>query len=651
MSVYTSDRPDDAESFTVIGVLPADFWFIHTYTAILTNLRTARRPYLFKLREGVSSQQLETHLNGVVRAQIENIDPEWPGMSVVPTQDIHVRTVRPVLRVLFTAAGFVLLIVCANVAMLLTVRAMGRERELSVRRALGASRLRIARELCLEGLMLALIAGGLGILVATVALSTLGPLIETQLRTRVPGGAEALQVGGQAILITLLLSGLTSIIFAVAPALAATSRSVARCLVESGTSSSDTPRQKLLRNAVIGGEIAIALVLLIGTALMLQSALYLQRLNLGFDPDKVLTANLSLRRQDYSEAHKLTRFVDHFLSEVRSTPGVIAVTMTAGWPFQDRQGGAVLLPGMPQGSAPTAVTYVVADDYFRTLSIPMLRGREFGKLDLTDSEQVVILSEELARQLWPEQDPVGRRVRLGAEGADAPERTVVGISKNVHETLTGENLPDSYLPFTQSPSRFLFVMARIGVEPAAVVATLEQTMLDLDPMGAVSGVQMMATLISRQRKRPQFLATLLGCFTAFATLLALVGLYAIVSYAVSQRRQDIAIRMALGATGQSVVNLFLRRALTVVSGGVAAGMLVSLGLTQYLASQLYGITSLDAMTYFGTTLLLLAAALVAVWLPARSASATDPILVLRDQRGRSRFLNRSWGQEPTGHGM
>ncbi len=176
VSVYTSDRPDDAESFTVIGVLPADFWFIHTYTAILTNLRTARRPYLFKLREGVSSQQLETHLNGVVRAQIENIDPEWPGMSVVPTQDIHVRTVRPVLRVLFTAAGFVLLIVCANVAMLLTVRAMGRERELSVRRALGASRLRIARELCLEGLMLALIAGGLGILVATVALSTLGAL-------------------------------------------------------------------------------------------------------------------------------------------------------------------------------------------------------------------------------------------------------------------------------------------------------------------------------------------------------------------------------------------------------------------------------------------------------------------------------------------
>lgn len=629
LSAFTSDRPDDAENFTIVGVLPARFWFINEYHQILTNLTVSRTPYLMKLREGVENDEVADYLNSLVRDQIETIDPAWPGMSVAPLQEVYVEAVRPSLVALFVAATLVLLIACGNVAMLLTVRALGRQRELSIRRALGASRLRIGRELCLEGACLALLAGIIGLALASGALHSLGPSVEVQLRTPAPGGVEALRLGGIGVLASLLLSGFTAVLFACIPALVVANRSLARALTTHSLSASDTPRQQFFRNLVVGVEIALSLILLVAASLMLQSTFHLYREDLGLNPENVVTAGFSLRQANYAESRQLTDFASGFLDRARTIPGITSAAISWGSPLHQRRSGRVEKEADSSQTAPSAGTYVVSDDYFRTLQIPLLQGREFGRQDHKESLPVVIVSESLARSLWSDREAIGRQVRLALEGENAPWRTIVGVSRDVVETLTAEPLPDVYIPYDQSPLPYMTVIARVQAEPSSVISSLGEILRQMDPMAAITDAGLLELSLSEQRRRPQFLATLLTGFTLMAILLALVGLSTTVSYAVNQRRRDVAIRMALGATRQKVVAHFLGRSFRVVTLGAVGGLLGSRLLSDVLAGQLHGISSSDLLTTVASSSALCLASLLAVWLPARRASSTNPVEILK----------------------
>jgi putative ABC transport system permease protein len=631
VSAYASDRPDETEAFTVIGVLPSDFWFITTYTEMLVNLTEPRMPYMLRLTAGTSKERVAAHLTGVVRSQVDGIDPDWPGMSVESTLDLHISAVRPVLIALAAAAGFVLLIACGNVALLLTVRAFGRQREIGIRRALGASRMRVVQQLAAEGAILAGTSCITGVAIAWCLLEAFGPLMQEQLRTSVPGGLAELAVNLPVLLLAIVSSAATGFVFTVVPALASTKGDLARSVREGGPASSDTRRRWVTRNIVIAVEVAASLILSVGAALMLRSAIHLHTLDLGFEPRDVITANLLLRQRDYPEGQDLTRFVDRYLTSVRSSPGVEYASMLAGWPFQNRTRGSVNAEGIGDEPGTHATTYVVTDGYFETMGIPITHGRPIGEEDGSESEPVVIVSQSLVTDLYRGTNPVGRRIQLEAEGENAPWRTVIGVAADVRETLTGEVLPDTYLPYAQTPSPFLFVLVRTAGNPTYALSAVQQSLTDIDPTGAVTRIVSMSDLVAGELARPRFLAILLTTFGTLAVLLALTGLYSTIAYAVSQRRRDVAIHIALGARNNAVVSMFVRQAMLVIGIGIVAGVVGSIALTRVLSSQLHGVTSLDAVAYGGTIIVMLAAAAVAAWFPARTAAATDPVTALREE--------------------
>jgi putative ABC transport system permease protein len=629
IQAYAGDRPDEAEAFTIVGVLPEDFWFVNRATEILTVLRGPRPPSLVLVREGVSIDRVVAHLTAIVKSQVAGLPENWQ-VDVRPTHEAYVDSVRPILIALGGAVGLVLLLGCANVAMLLLVRAVGRERELGVRRALGASRGRIARQLLTEGLMLATLAGAIGVTLAAVALQLLAPIVQQQLRTAIPGGVERLNVDAPVLLMAVGISTVTGVLFAVIPALTASGGEFTRALGEGGRGAGDSKRRHLIRNVLIGAEIAMSLTLLIGATLMIRSALHLQSLDLGFVPDNVVTANITLRERSYPEAEQRRIFVDRLEAAARATPGVEAASVFAHWPFQ----GAMTEPVATESDDPTrtagleAARYVVGDDYFEVLHIPLLRGRSFERADNEGSEPVVIIGESLARRVWPGQDPIGRRMRFGTKPG-GQWRTVVGVVGDVRETLTDDPIPDSYVPYHQEPRLFLFVALRTTTPRSSTLNALRTLVANIDPTAAVTRVATMDELVARESARPRFMARLLTAFGGFAVAIALFGLYSLVAYSVGQRRHEVAVRMALGARSVDVVGLFLRNGGLVITGGLVIGVLGGLAVMNALTSQLYGVTAHDWSTFVGASVALGAAALGAVWLSASRAADTHPSAVLR----------------------
>jgi putative ABC transport system permease protein len=633
VTAFSVDRPMDAEVYTIVGVLPPDFWFVNPYHDFLANLHAPRRPYMVKLQPGITRQQAAQHFTALVKGQLPGVDPDW-SMYVQGTHEAHVQRVRPVITVLAITVGLVLLIACGNAAILLMVRAVRRERELTLRRALGANRLRIARQLMTEGLVMAGMAGILGVLLAWLALGSLAPVVQQQLGVAAPGGVDRIAVDALAISVALGVSTLTGVLFALVPAFTAGRGGLTTALNEGSRTGSDTHRRQLARHILIGGEVAISLTLLIGAALMVRSALNLSRVDLGFEPENVISANAVLRMRSYPEDQQRIEFVDRFLERVRSLPGVSSAGLIAGWPFSPamRSGPVATEPTrLDPASQPMAGRFTVDGGYFGALRIPLLRGRTFNAGDRPGTTPVVILGESLADKLWPGGDPVGRHVHLD-DAPDAPWHTVVGVVGDVRENLDEEAQPNQfYVPYSQDTRRFFWVMARTAAAPSAVISGMQQALREIDPTHALAEIALMSDLVASRWARPRFLATSLTAFGAFAVALALFGLYSIISYAVTQRRRDIAIRMAMGAAPDEVVGWFVQRGSMVVTAGVVLGLLGSRLLSGVLESQLFGVTSLDLSTYAGAAVLLGAVAVAAVWLPARRAAGTDPMQVLRQE--------------------
>lgn len=629
VSAFAGDRPMDAETFTIVGVLEPGFWFVNRYTEFLPALREARSAYMAQLRPGVSREQATQHFTSFIVGNVDGFPPDWR-MHVEPVHARYVASVKPVLLTLFVAAMLVFLLACGNVAVLLVVRTLERQRELAIRCAMGASRWRVARQLLAEGGLLAATGSVLGLALAWGTLEAFSPQIQAQLRTGVPGGLASLRPDVVIVLFAVGTAGLTAMLFTVAPMLSLPRDRLTADVRGSSRGASDTPRRQTIRHAIIGGELAVSFALLTGAALMVRSALHLNRLDLGFDPTSVETANVSMRLRSYPEPADRMLFADRLLSELRAAPGVLAASSQSQWMFQPTQTSTIESDDEMTAPNQRSYRYTVSPGYFEVMSIPLLRGRDFDSRDRTGSEPVAIVSLDLANRLWPGRDPIGRRIRP-SEAPDEPWRTVVGVAGPTLQSLIDEEIPEVFVPYAQAPGTFLYIVAKYAGAPGSFANIMRTALGSVDPTIAVSRQGPMAELVNQQTTRPTFMAVLLANFSAVTVILALSGLYAVVAFAVSSRRRDVAIRMTLGARQGQVIGLFLRRGGAVIVGGLGVGLVLAVGLNRTMASQLFGVTAVDAGTYAGTAVVLGVIAIGAVLWPARRAAAVDPATMLREE--------------------
>ncbi len=522
------------------------------------------------------------------------------------------------------AVSLVLAIACANVANLMLARGAGREREMAVRAALGASRGRIVRLLLTEGLVLSVLGGGLGLLLASWGLDLIRSVTFEQFFALV-------SVDRRVTAFSAAISLLTPLLFGLLPALQATSVDLVTALKEGGGSVGASRRRVRGRNLLVTGQLALALALLLVAGLVVRGALALGQLPLGFDHRRLLTIRTELPEARYVDDAQVRAFVARLEARLRGLPGVEGAATAAGRPvFEAGPSEPLVVEGVPWASEqarPLALRTVVGVGYFETLRIAILRGRAFGAQDVPGSEPTVVVNEALAARHFPGQDPLGRRIRIGEAGA--PSRTIVGVAADVLNTDPGQpTLPQAYLPLDQHPVRTLAFLIRTD-QLDAVVAAARREVRELDPEQPLYDVETMErafyeTLSSRR--------VVTGMFLLFATValgLATLGLYSLISYLVSQRTREIGVRVALGASRADVMGLVLRQGARLLLAGLALGLLLGAGLARVMAGALAGVSPTDPVTFTLVPLLLGVVGSLAAAVPARRAARVEPAVVLR----------------------
>jgi putative ABC transport system permease protein len=630
-SAYVSDRPQEAETFTIVGVLPSGFWHVNVYTDVIVPLRAPTYPYMVRVREGVSSEQLGSRIGALVRSGAHRVPDRWAPL-VTPSHSLYVLAVRPILRAVSFAAVLVLLVACANVAGLLVVRATRRQREVAVRAALGAGRGRIARLLLLEALVLGTCATTLAMLTAHLLLGSLAPAIQQQLGRRVPGGLEAFALDGWSVTAT-VLTGLATVVICTLVPLAAVARpALAGTLQSSGRSATEGRSGRRLRSSLITLEIAVSLALLGGSALMLRTVAGLAAVDLGFNADRVLLASITLRQNRYPDVPARHAMFEGMALRLSSLPGARSAGLTTAWPMQAPRPVAVSADASRDDGG-VAGLHFVNDAYFDALQIPIAAGRAFTSRDRTGSALVALVSESLARRLWPSGDAVSRTVVVDENrGEDAPlpvARTVVGVVRDVRQGPHDTDLADVYVPILQSPGRFAFVLLRTDGDPSGSIAALRAAVYELDREVVVQTARPLRVAVDETAARPRAVAWLLSSFAMMATVLALIGVFGVVSHAVRQREREIAIRMALGADPARLTRLFVRQGIRVLALGVTIGLAGALGTGRLIESQLFGVTASDPIALAGAAAAFAAVGVAAIWWPSRRAAATDPAIALR----------------------
>ncbi|HET9450015.1 MAG TPA: ABC transporter permease, partial [Aggregicoccus sp.] len=579
-----------------------------------------------RLAPGVSQAQAAAEM----RALGERLAREYPqyntgtSVRVLPLREHLFGSVRPLLLVLLGAVGLVLAIACANVANLFLARATTRQRELAVRMALGAARSRLVRQLLTESLLLALLAGVGGALLATWGVDVLLALEPAD----VPR-LGAVSLDGRVLAFTLGISLLTGLVFGLLPALQASDLDVHGAL-KAGSSRVAAGRS---RGALVVGEVALALVLLIAAGLLLESLWRLQRVDPGFGTERLLAFGVQLPRGKYPQEAQQVAFFQQVQQRLAALPGVERAGGVLTLPFDgdnvglqlDIEGAPPAAPGEQRGLGYQLAT----ESYLQTLGIPLRRGRGFGAADARpDAEPVALLSESAARRHWPGRDPLGARIRLGGEGN--PWRRVVGVVGDVrHAGLTQEPREEAYVPLGQDSWGFLQFAVRTRGEPLALAGAVRQAVLEVDPEQPIGSVKTLEGLVAASVARQRFLSVLLGVFAAVALLLAGVGLYGVISYTAQQRTREIGIRMALGARSADVLRLVVGSGMRVALAGVGLGLGAAWGATRLLESQLHGVSATDPLTFALLALLVCGVALLATWLPARRATRVDPQVALR----------------------
>jgi len=553
-------------------------------------------------------------------------------MDLAGMQTFMVGDVRKPLLVLMGAVLFVLLIACVNVANLLLVRAAGRESEVAVRTALGAGRTRIVRQLLTESVVLALLGGAAGTLLAvwaTRALVALAP-------ERIPRLREV-GVNGSVLLFTLIVSVVTGILFGLAPAIRASRPDLSAVLKEGARGSKGRPAV-YARSALVVVETALAVMLLAGAGLLLRSFGELLHVDPGFDPKGALAFNLAPPTPKYEKSEQLRSLANALVERLQRLPGVTAAGAAAfGRPLDDND--FVLSfnvegrPEAPPGQEPAMRVAMVTPGYFRALGLPLVRGRLFTAEDREGSTKVALLTEAAARKFFPNEDPIGKKIITGwSENGVARAGEVVGIVGDFKQsTLDSEADPQLFLPFDQAPIGYLTLVVRSSADLRTVAATARARVHDVDPDLPIYKLQTLEELVSSSVAQPRFYMLLLGGFAAVALALAAIGIYGVIAYAVSQRRQEIGVRIALGATGDRVARMVLSQGMALAAIGAAAGLLLAFVASRGLRSLLYEVSASDPLTYTAVALVLVVVAALASYLPARRAAQTDPQLALRGE--------------------
>jgi putative ABC transport system permease protein len=621
-NISLNDQP-----FTVIGVIPQldlmpDVLLPFDSTVIRTPANDHDSSSVIgRLKAGATVEQAQRELAQIARQlELSDSNNTGHGVQIVPLHEYAVGNVSRALWVLFGAVAFVLLIACANVANLLLARAVARQKEIALRTALGATQFRIMRQLLTESLLLAAASGLFGLLLATWLIDLL-PKIEAVNLPRL----EKIGIDTEMLAATIGLSLLTGLLTGIAPLWHSYTPNLSRHLLEGTRGLNRRSSGSLL----VVLELALTLILLIGSGLLLQTFVRLVHVNPGFDPSKVLRLGLSLPALRYPKAEQQLLFYEKLIERLKVLPGVESVSATSQSPLlASGNWGAVAIEGRP-AAAPGRETYVavtsISTEYFQTMRIPLAQGRSFTAFDGAQSAAVAIINETMARQFWPRESPLGRR--LVAD--NGPALTVVGVVGDVlHGGLSALPIPEIFVPHLQAPVASLAVMVRTAMDPSLLAATVREEVGALDHDLPVP-LTTMEQLVSRSVASQRFNALLIGAFGALALALSIVGVFGVINYSVAQRTHEIGVRIALGANGRDIFKLIIGQGMRLAVLGVGIGLLGASALTGMLADLLYDVSTVDIATFVLVPLLLIGVTVLASYLPARRAAKVDPLVALR----------------------
>lgn len=628
----------DKKSWTIVGVLPPEmealdvgYWNIWAPVSIDPDRSLGRhqrnRQVYARLRPGVTLAEAQAEMNVIEQRLAEQYPKENAGWSVgiKRLKDAEVAAIRPALLIFLGVTVLVLLIACANVANLMLTRAAGRRKEFAIRVSLGANKLQILRLLLTESVMLALMGGALGLLLAYWLVDLFVALNPTAL----PGTGEV-KLDGTVLAFTFALSALTGVVFGLAPALSSFKLNLVEELKD-GVKGAQSGRWFRLRELLVVAQVALAVTLLIGAGLLGRTFVSLIKMEPGFNPNNLLVFQLFLPQDKYKDKNQVRAFYRQIMGEFKSIPGVADVSSVSAGP---QFGGNEIVEWTAEGLAPStsgdyqqARYYDAGPDYFRTMQIPILRGREFTEQDNESSPDVAVVNETLARRYWPEGDAVGKRLILPRSKKTLE---VVGVAGDVRRfDLDNQIQPEIYWPYLQETRWATYFTLRTNQDPSSFVPAVRSRVTQADPELTVSRPSTMDALISRSLKRPRFNMVVLFIFAGAALVLAAVGLYGVVSYSVSQRTREMGIRLALGAEPRKVLRMVMRETLTFVLIGVVLGLFLARLAAQVLTTMLYGVRPTDPVTFTFVALLVVFVAALAGYIPAIRASRVDPMMALR----------------------
>jgi len=636
----------DGKSFTIVGVMPHDFQFpiqnepVEMWTTVAID-REGKDPItdergahylnvIARLKPGVTKPQAQAEMTSI-SARLEQQYPDknlHKTSTVEPSLEALVGDVRPALLVLLGAVGCVLLIACANVANLLLARAMARHKEMSIRSALGASRKRIVRQLLTESLLLSLAGGTLGLLLAVWWSDLLLALGKQSIPRALHVGMDWRVLG-----FTLGVSVLTGLIFGLVPAINSSKTELTESLKEGGRGSSEGGRRNRIRGMLVVSELAIAFVLLVGSGLLIQSLWRLRSVSPGFESQNLLTFVVGIPEVKYP-TEKQAPFFRELITGVEALPGVRSASAIIPLPLSgDMFRISFEIEGRPveKGNQPSADFFSINDQYFKTLGVSMLRGRDFNDRDTAKSQPVIIVNQAFAKKYFPDEDPVGKRIKPGISVADEeePMREIVGVVNDVrNRNLSSELRVGYFVPATQIPFNQMTMLVRTNSDPRGLISAIRSEVQGMDPEVPVFNVKTMDEYIAATVAAPRFNTTLLGIFAAVALVLTIVGLYGVMSYSVARRTNEIGIRMALGAQTRDVLRLIVSQGFKLVLLGLAIGLVGAFALMRVISSLLFGVTTKDPLTFVAVALVLAGVALLACYIPARRAARVDPLKAL-----------------------
>jgi putative ABC transport system permease protein len=637
----------NGESYTVIGVVPGSVrlpafgnWRDRVWVPLaFTPEEASERGNHFleviaRMKSGVILPTAEAEMQ-TIAARLAAEYPQFNtriGTVVIPLREEVVGNMKPALLILLGAVAFVLLIACANVANLLLARAAVRQKEMALRLALGADRARLTKQLLVESVMLSLLGAVVGLAFAYAGLRMLTRFIPADVAQ-----ADTIAIDGKVLLFTVMVALVTGLIFGLAPASQASHFNLNDTLKEGGRNSGAGVGGKRLRSTLVIVEVAVSFILLIGAGLLINSFMHLRNLDPGFRADHLLAMNVDLSEVKYPDTARRIAFFDEVVRRVQTLPGVQSMAVAGNLPFTyhgDSMGIAVEGIADPQPDQwPDVIWRTIGPNYFNTMGIPLVRGRDFNDQDTLESTLAVVVSEKLAKLYWPNENPIGKRIKPGATTDKSPWRTVIGVVRDVRQNdFIAEPKMQMYFSFRQVKSLVAnALVVRTSVDPLSLASSVRNAIWAVDKDQPVSNVDAMEHIVAGAVARQRFSMLLLAIFAGIALVLAAVGIYGVMSYSVAQQTREIGIRMALGARHSDVLKMTVKQGAQLVGAGLAIGLVVAFGLTRVMTSLLFGISATDPVTFLSIGGVLLAVALLASYIPALRATRVDPMVALRYQ--------------------